>query len=498
MKMNIVDLLAALPDRSTTEKLVSDYFDSQEPSLSIEPSSVCDEFWQAPTKVSPAWLAILYGIISCAQWIDHIINVDSPVTKPDGFKPFDLFDLYRKQCALCLANSNYTHPGKYKVEALGLYLGLEYLHSNNLKTSVSVLLAIAIRLATLMGYHRDAKPYSQVTVFDAEMRRRVWLFLQVTDSVVAWQTGVPRIISQKIGDTAFPTNLLDDDFGPTDTKLPPPRPNTHLTSGVIYLIAREHIMSASSDITDKMSMKTLSHEETTHLNQQLEQARDKVPPFLRITNPNTNQDLNLHRYTLEITFQRTRCILHRQYLVTHRNEQKYKPLHQICVDSARQILHHQSNLFQGIVHQARLYSRTCFSASLSISDCLTAAMVICFEIICLSREHPADSSRADLIRLLQNSCETWRCFPKASFETSKAAETIASMLALVHLDDSHGAVEFPVSVQRGGAELRSPVSMTGDTGTGAFLNVLNGDSTLEMFDWVRPGCVLKWHLKSKI
>lgn len=40
MKMNIVDLLAALPDRSTTEKLVSDYFDSQEPSLSIEPSSV--------------------------------------------------------------------------------------------------------------------------------------------------------------------------------------------------------------------------------------------------------------------------------------------------------------------------------------------------------------------------------------------------------------------------------------------------------------------------
>ncbi|CAG8388986.1 unnamed protein product [Penicillium salamii] len=449
----------------------------------------CNEFWQAPTKASPAWLAILYGIISCAQWIDHIINVDPPITKPDGFKPFDLFDLYRKQCALCLANSNYTLPGKYKVEALGLYLGLEYLHSNNMKTSVSVLLAIAIRLATLMGYHRDAKSYSQVTVFDAEMRRRVWLFLQVTDSVVAWQTGVPRIISQKIGDTAFPTNLLDEDFGPGDTKLPPPRPNTHLTSGVIYLVAREHIMSVSSDITDKMSMKTLSHEETTLLNQQLEQARDKVPPFLRITtNPNTNQDLNLHRYTLEITFQRTRCILHRQYLVTHRNEQKYGHLRQICVDSARQILQHQSNLFQGIVHQARLYSRTCFSASLSISDCLTAAMVICFEIICLSRENPRDSSRADLVRLLQNSYETWRCFPKASFETSKAADTIASMLALVHSDDSHGAIEFPVSVQRdGGAELQSPVSMTEDTGTGAFWNVLNGDSTLEMFDWVRPG-----------
>ncbi|CAG7925578.1 unnamed protein product [Penicillium olsonii] len=362
-----------------------------------------------------------------------------------------------------------------------------------MKTSVSVLLAICIRLATLMGYHRDAKSYSEITVFDAEMRRRVWLFLQVTDSIVAWQTGVPRIISQKIGDTAFPTNLLDEDFGPSDMRLPPPRPDNHLASGVVYLLAAERVLSVSSEITDAISVKTLSHEETSLLNQKLEDAMDKVPSILRIpSNPDpTNQNLNLHGYTLEITFQRARCILHRQYLVAHRNEQKFENLRQICVDSAQQILQHQTTLFQGIVHQARLHSRPCFSASISISNCLTAAMVLCFEIICLSRENlaPDVEYRADLVRLLKNSYETWRCFPKASFETSKAADTIASMLALVHSDDHDGSLVL--AQEDSGLEAPSSFSVSEDenTGTGAFWGVLNGDSTFEMFDWVRvPPC----------
>ena len=342
-----------------------------------------------------------------------------------------------------------------------------------------------------MGYHRDAQPYSQVTVFEAEMRRRVWLFLQVTDSIVSWQTGVPRVLSRKIGDTSFPRNLLDEDFGPTDLTLPPPRPETHLSSRIVYLISIERVLSITSEITDTVSVKSLSYEETITLNQQLEAARDQIPPLLKIntTNPNdmmTDQDLDIQRFTLEITFQRARCILHRQYLLTNRSESKYEHFRRICVDSARRILEYQTDLFQGIVRQARQHSRVWFGASMSISNCLTAAMVICFEIIYLSQaDQISDSSyRAELIGLLQSSYEAWRLLPKPSFETSKAADTIASMLNLVHSDDYDGAICSSLSHPGSESPGNPSAEAMGTTGIGTFSDMLSSDPEFEMFDWV--------------
>lgn len=162
--------------------------------------------------------------MSCAVWIDHTTN---QATSEVSVQVPETFEFYRKSCALCLTSSNYTTPGRYKVEALGLYLGLEYLSSNNLKTSISVLLGICIRLALMMGYHQDSGSYSHITVFEAEMRRRTWLYLKIADSIVSCQTGVPRVISGIPGNTALPRDLLDTTFGPTTVELPPPQSETH-------------------------------------------------------------------------------------------------------------------------------------------------------------------------------------------------------------------------------------------------------------------------------
>ncbi|OQD88302.1 hypothetical protein PENANT_c004G01186 [Penicillium antarcticum] len=495
--MSITDLLAALPSRQTVDVLISKYFDSKEPSLIFIHGPAfreeCDEFWKDPAKVSPAWLAILYGVISCATWISHITNMG---TSKIGPQEPEIFELYRKKCALCLTASNYTVPGRYKVEALGLYFGLEYLTSNNLKTSVSILLTICIRLAIMMGYHHDAQSYSHITVFDAEMRRRVWLFLQSTDSMVSWQTGLPRVLFNKLGDTSFPRNLLDEDFGPTTSELPYPRPETDLASGVVYMIATEQVLSVTSEITDIISTGTISYGETVRLSQKLEVAKSRIPYPLRLPQINPSKrrigsSHKLQQYTLEITIQRATCILYRQYLLTNRSDEKYAHLRDTCVDSARRILSCQADLFQDAVDQAWQHSRVWFGASISISNCLTAAMIICFEIIYVSQAErgPDDTYRAGLVELLRSSYDTWKVFPTASFETSMAADAIATMLNLVDSYDSNNTTCTPVSsiTPENRYEHENFENVLIDRAAtvtlGPFSDMLDNDSDFVMFDW---------------
>jgi hypothetical protein len=350
----------------------------------------------------------------------------------------------------------------------------------------------------MMGYHRDARSYSHITVFDAEMRRRVWLFLQSTDSIVSWQTGLPRVLFSRLGDTAFPRNLLDEDFGPTNTELPSPRPETDLSSGVVYMIANEQVLSITSEITDKISTGPLSYGETIRLNEQLEAAKSQIPYPLRLlpinpSKPSANNYPKVQQYTLEITLQRARCVLYRQYLLKNRSDAKHAHLRNTCVDSARIILQCQSDLFQGAVDEACRHSKVWFGASISISNSLTAAMVICFEIIYISQTErgPDDTYRTGLIELLRNSYQTWKVFSKNSFETSMAADAIATMIELVDSYESHDTACTSASSTLlenqdvTGNGLETSIRQTETMARGPFSDMLNMDSEFVMFDWVR-------------
>ncbi|KAJ5916884.1 hypothetical protein N7504_000899 [Penicillium tannophilum] len=498
-QMSMGDLLAALPQRHVVESLVSTYIDSKAPSLNFihRPTlkSELNDLWKDPTKVSPAWLACLYGMMSCAVWIDHITNQGN--SSPRTEVP-ETFDFYRKSCALCLTSSNYTTPGRYKVEALAIYLELEYLSSNNLKTSVSVLLGICIRLAIMMGYHRDSRPYSQISVFEAEMRRRTWLILQITDSTVSCQTGVPRVVSGRLGDTALPRDILDTSFGPTTVELPPPQSETQRPTNITYMVAVWRIMAVYNEMMDILSFRTLSYDETLQLNQDLEAARDNIPPLLRmqttdLDGPPTDDDIIVDRHTLEITFQRTRCILHRQYLLANRNEIKNENFRGLCVSAAKRIIELQIKLFQDILPRAREHRRAWFGASRSITDCLTAAIIICFEIINLSQAEQASHADriAGFIELLRNLYNTWKIAPEPSFETSQSAETLATMFKLVQSGDSlrSSGPKQSIEIDDQAASRPSPEPSRDETETqdlltvGCLQDMLSADWEFEMFDW---------------
>lgn len=76
-----------------------------------------------------------------------------------------------------------------------------------------VLTSTLIRLAQAMNLHSDGDGH-RFSIFEAEMRRRLWHFIAVIDIRAAEDRGSDAILTSTSHNTFLPTNIDDDDFGP--------------------------------------------------------------------------------------------------------------------------------------------------------------------------------------------------------------------------------------------------------------------------------------------
>ncbi|OJK04243.1 hypothetical protein ASPACDRAFT_50126 [Aspergillus aculeatus ATCC 16872] len=226
------EILAHIPARPIVDRLVSRFFSSMEP-------GVCDIMN----------LAIhLHQRTEGPATPDPINNNNNNITTPET-----QCETFRLQAAYCLVTAKYTTPTKYTLEALALYTQTEYFRSKDAQHEVWLLMGMTIRLAMRAGLHRDGVGYSpKLSCFDAEMRRRLWSLMAQLDALFSFQIGLPRMIASGVADTRPPRNLLDEDFGPTSTSLPPPRPETEFTP-VLYLIAKSRLAEVFGRIADHVA-----------------------------------------------------------------------------------------------------------------------------------------------------------------------------------------------------------------------------------------------------
>ena len=117
-----------------------------------------------------------------------------------------------------------------------------------------------MRLAQAVNLHRDGDGHRFIP-FEAEMRRRLWHFIMVLDIRAAEDRGTDAIVGFDSYNTAMPTPMDDDDFGPNSVTLTPktsgPPENvislcTATCSGVFGYFAHPHTY-ASGDIDRSMS-----------------------------------------------------------------------------------------------------------------------------------------------------------------------------------------------------------------------------------------------------
>ncbi|OJK02996.1 hypothetical protein ASPACDRAFT_23759 [Aspergillus aculeatus ATCC 16872] len=380
------ELLAQIPPRPVTDRLVAQWLNSKEPVISIThiptfQKEQYNKFWDRPHEVSLPWLALLSACIAMALAFNQRSGDPTPLSPQD---PAEAQNSFRKLTAQCLVQSNYTAPARYKVEALFLYTMSEFLRSDDAQVGVSFLLGITIRLAIRAGYHRDPKHFPDMSAFDGEMRRRVWTILRQMDTLISFQVGVPRTIQDWQHDVELPRNISDEDFDESTEELPPSRPDEIFTL-MSYTRAKSRIMTIFGKISDlAYSREPVIYEVTQALDRQLDEAHDQVPSTFKMRPINQciadPSDLIFRRYTVELLYLKTRCVLHRRYLGEDHNNLRYAYSRWVCMSSSKDILRHQADIHHETQPGGLLYRDRLFPNALQYADYLLAAMIICLEL----------------------------------------------------------------------------------------------------------------------
>ncbi|KAF4245442.1 hypothetical protein CNMCM8980_009673 [Aspergillus fumigatiaffinis] len=435
------ELLADIPPRPVADRLVSQFLHCKEPLLVVLHfptfQKEYNQFWLNPQGVSLQWLGLLYAIFTLA--ISVLNTIEEPVPQSLGDHQVAT-TRFRKRTVQCLVQANYITPGRYKVEALFLYTMGEFLTSCDAQAGVSFMLGLTIRLAMRMGYHRDPRNFPKISAFEGEMRRRLW--------AVAWQH-----------DVELPRNLFEEDYDENTKELPHSRPETKLTP-LCYTIAKGRIMSVFGRISDlAYSREPVTYEQTLEIDRHLEEVHDQIPSILRIrpmeqsiTDPS---DLILKRVTLEILYQKCRCVLHRRYLAEFHDDMRYTYSRWVCMTAAKQILRHQAVLHHETQPGGQLYREKRFPNSIQNTDYLLAAMIICLE---LSPGHPREpgtdsqcndvtviiKGREDLLSTLETTHQVFKDMRRRSADAQKAYAAMSIMLRCVkksmqHAVDSTGS-----------------------------------------------------------
>lgn len=119
---------------------------------------------------------------------------------------------YKQAVERALARADYLNSTS--LETLQAFMLYSTCLRNYAESRASwALLAMALRLAQAIGVHRDGDG-SAFSPFEAEMRRRLWAQIIVLDVRAAQDRGTEAMIRQDETNTAAPSNLNDDDFGP--------------------------------------------------------------------------------------------------------------------------------------------------------------------------------------------------------------------------------------------------------------------------------------------
>ena len=372
------------------------------------------------------WIGLLYSILclTCFEDLRYDHSVSNNLSQKIAF--------YREKVVQCLLLGEYVKPKAYTIETMLYYFACEYFGSSDSQFSLSLIFGMIVRLAMRSGFHRSPIHFPNLSVFQAEMRRRVWAVILQGDILVAAHHGLPRMINDSQIDTELPGNFLDDDFDQASSVLPPPRSDA--STPVAYTISKVQLLTVYGSIIDRTnSVEPLSYGEVMDLDSKLQEVEKSLP---KASNEN-DCSISTREIFLDLALLRAKCLLHRRFLVMAHFESKYNYSRRCCIEAAMRILalHKEvsrdrpENLFHGRVQLK-------FS-SVHSNDYLLGAMILCLELHNqMAHSEPGlssetNSTQVEMLRALEDSYEAWYRSSDDSAEALSASRALAVMLSKV-------------------------------------------------------------------
>ncbi|KEQ72468.1 hypothetical protein M436DRAFT_48460 [Aureobasidium namibiae CBS 147.97] len=478
--ITIDQILATLPERHEVDSLVASYFRESFLSLTFIHSGKFrreyEAFWRSPKSASFCWLSILFSIMLMAGRLalarGQVVSSDPCSTKQAGAL---------RMAAKCLVAGNYLDGSPYSVEALLFHFHCIYALHANPEMQPWPILTMATRLAQKMGYHRDPKHLFSISPFESEMRRRAWYYIEIFDMTMSAHQGIPAMINEDECDCQLPINLLDEDFDENTAVMPPPRSDTTHIPMLFFTSKAEALRLLRPVVRHSLSNRRYDLEETNRLHESLERSRQSVPPSLRIRTINetsfVDQDyLIMQRFMLELQYLKGFCILHRPYLGCKRDDPAFEKSREICVNSALRQLDLQTDYYEALQPQGRLYQSRWMFTNITLHEQFAAAMIICLDLN-ESRSQSVEMKERK-IKALKMAQHIWTSKRPVYQDAVRASHVLGVMIAKL-TEDSVPSHQTGIMDQHGGSQLSSATTSFHFSQQDI---AVQGDTTYDMMD----------------
>jgi hypothetical protein len=388
-----------------------------------------EDFWQTPADaVDPIWTALLFAILSLSAYMSSVSG--------GGELDITCHENWIMACSHCLTLGGYSKPRPYLIPALLMMAQSQYQRYLDPSREVSLILSIVVRLAYQSGLHRE--PGSAMSVFDTEMRRRLWVMIRHFDTQVACQFGVPSTLQDGVADIQAPRNLADTDMHESMTELPPARPDNELSSlnsfvtknklMIIFAKIYSHALSATPGNDDDARVRSLDLE----INQAYSQVPTVFKPKPISLSLGDADHLRMFRITLDFLFRKSLIILHRKGLT--RSVERSRTT---CLAAANQILVTFAELISELRPGKLMEGKAWMLSVTTVNDYLLACMTMSVAMAtdrALIKSSIFDEHLSKL--------ETARSICLELAPKSRGAVKVASAISSVLLRHGHG---IPVS-----------------------------------------------------
>ncbi|KAK2741902.1 hypothetical protein FQN57_005461 [Myotisia sp. PD_48] len=394
--------------------------------------------WQDPSKTNIVWIGLVFSMMRLAMISYHKDKDEPPEFRG---KALDMAKTFRTAMAQSLVLADFTKPHRYLLETLLLHLQGEYSQSRDSETSVWILVGMIVRLGMRMGYHRDSKMFSNISVFQGEMRRRVWTWARQADLLFSFQTGLPSMVRTGDTDTDLPRSLYDEDFDEDCKELPPERPFDEPTP-VTYIIATARLSAAFGRVLEQsQKIKGSSYDEVMEIDAALRRAREMIPEWLNVVPisecENESTTMILNRFGVLSIYHKAQCVLHRPFLVRARENPRYMLSRRACVESSLELLRFQSMLYAETRPDGRLRNGELHTTFLNSHDFLIACTILALDLYNESNTpgHQEDtpyswgvSRQEETLAALRQSYQIWNESKDESIDAWKASVILGLLL----------------------------------------------------------------------
>ena len=343
-------MIPMLPARAVVDELVvlyCTYIESAHRILHV-PSFLkeLEQFWaqrDSPEMVSPIFVVQLLLVLACA-W--NFADFNTLQVKNEG----------NLQCYTAIewvlhAEKWMEHAHIKRPELTSLRLNtllIIALNIHGMKRSQAWLATgTLVKQAMMAGYHRDPTRYARISVFNMEMRRRIWTTIVELDLQVSLERGMPPSIQEADYDTAPALNINDSEIQEDSTELPTAQPLNVVTDcsfqAVLVQSLPLRLKACALMHSPRISCR---YDDILHLDFELHRHLSKVPlwPTTDMDDFQTAHRVILMRALLENKIGHSLLSIHTPFAIEAPKDSLFSPSARVRLEVASMILSTQRRL----------------------------------------------------------------------------------------------------------------------------------------------------------